>query len=459
MKKEILTHIQSQLLPQLMTEYICLISAAEKQHWLSHLQAPLIEAIDVDSNQCLVTFLFQNTADKNTSIYLYSPVTGFPCSAGSVLTNYPGTDMDYLTLLLPADLRMSYSFLLVSRQYHYEEPDMTSQSIQYPLPAGELACSLWLFNQLMENNAVCWDPYNSHAIVYYKDWENPVEFFAKESVLELPKAPAALIPLNNNLTTLTQEKRLFSASLEFNDTSLSSHPDYRNTQRKYWVYLPPGYDAAKSYPVILFLDGSDYLGLFLTPSLLDTFIVNGDIPPCLAVFFDYSPDKRMVEYNCSAVFTDFIADELLTVLSQRHGLSIAASPQTTAIVGYSAGGLAAVYAGITRADRFGQVIAQSPSLEILKKTERRDLMANNLSRQTRFYVESGSLETLPAELVFADGSSQALNSLQACREMVEELQQQGWVVHFNEFMGGHNTVCWRQSLPSRIKAAQNYLGK
>ena len=142
-----------------------------------------------------------------------------------------------------------------------------------------MARSLWLFNQLMEDNAVCIDPYNPRTIVYYKDWENPIEFFAKESILELPKAPAALIPVNNNLAALIQETRLFSASLEFNDTSLSSHPDYHNTQRKYWVYLPPGYDAAQTYPVMVFLDGSDYLGLFLTPSILDTFIANGDIRP------------------------------------------------------------------------------------------------------------------------------------------------------------------------------------
>ena len=159
----------------------------------------------------------------------------------------------------------------------------------------------------------------------------------------------------------------------------------------------------------------------------------------------------MVGYNCSAVFTDFIADELLPILSRRHKLSIAATSQTTAIVGYSASGLAAFYAGMTRADRFGQVIAQSPSLEILKKSELRDLMTSNPSHQTRFYLESGSLETLPAELLFADGSSQALNSLQACRETAEELQQQGWTVYFDEFIGGHNTVCWRQSLPARIK--------
>ena len=244
MKKTIITNTESQLFSQLMAEYSQLTSATEKQQWLSHLQAPLVETVDEYPAHCRVTFLFPNTIDKNTSIYLYSPVTRFPCSPGSMLANYPGTDLDYLTLLLPADLRMSYSFLMISREYHYEEPDITSQPIQYPLPAGELARSLWLFNQLMEDNAVCIDPYNPRTIVYYKDWENPIEFFAKESILELPKAPAALIPVNNNLAALIQENRLFSASLEFNDTSLSSHPDYHNTQRKYWVYLPPGYDAA-----------------------------------------------------------------------------------------------------------------------------------------------------------------------------------------------------------------------
>ena len=193
MKKPIAVETQSRILPQLMDEYSRLTSIVDKQQWLSDLQIPLIEVGDDDPDYCRVTFLFQNNADKHTSIYLYSPSTGFPCSPGSFLKNYPETDIDYLTLLLPANLRMCYSFLIVSHEYPYEESDTTSQPIHYPQPAGELARSLWLFNQLMAENAVSIDPHNPRAIVYYKDWENPVEFWAKESILELPKAPAPLV--------------------------------------------------------------------------------------------------------------------------------------------------------------------------------------------------------------------------------------------------------------------------
>lgn len=452
MKKHITVKTQSRILPQLMAEYNKLTSLAGKQLWLSDLPIPLIEVIDDDLDHYRVTFLFHNTAGKNTSIYLYSPATGFPCSPVSLLKNYPETDIDYLTLLLPANLRMCYSFLIVSHEYHYEKIDSDSQPIHYPQPAGELARSLWLFNQLMAESAVSIDPHNPHAIVYYKDWENPVEFWAKESILELPKAPASLVSVKNILPELYQEKRLLRATLRFNDTELSRHPDYQNTERKYWLYFPPYYDPTKTYPLMLFLDGSDYLGLFLTPSLLDSLITHEDIPPCLAVFFDYSPDKRMSEYNCNAIFTDFVAEEFFQILKKQYGLSIDESPQRTTLVGYSASGLAAFYAGITHADRFGQIIAQSPSLEILKKSELHDLIIKNSSRHTRFFLEAGSLETLPAELIFADGSSQAFNSLQACRETAEELKLHGWPVYFNEFVGGHNTICWSQSLPSRIKA-------
>ena len=452
MRKNISDKTQSKVLPRLMAEYKQLTLTAEKQEWLSHLQTPLIETMDNDLNHCCVTFLFQHPAGKEVSIYLYSPATGFPCGPGSMLINYPGTDLDYLTLLLPTHLRMSYSFLMLSREYHYEENCTDPQPV-YPRPAGELAHSLWLFNQLMADNAVSIDCYNPNSIVYYKDWENPVEFWAKESILELSKAPAPLISAKNNLAELYQIKRLFRDILQFNDTSLSAHPDYQNTARTYWIYWPPNYQADKTYPLMLFLDGSDYLGLFLTPAILDVLIVNGDIPPCIAVFFDYSTDKRMAEYNCSVAFTNFIAEEFFQVLKQRHGLSIGNSPQLTTIVGYSASGLAAFYAGITRADRFGQVIAQSPSLEILKKSELNDLIKGNPLRSTRFFLEAGSLETLPAELIFADGRSQAFNSLQTCRETAEQLQRHGWSIYFDEFIGGHNTICWRQSLPAKIKAA------
>ncbi len=329
---------------------------------------------------------------------------------------------------------------------------MPCESASYPQPSGELAYSIGLFNQLMENNAVCLDPYNPNEITYYKDWENPVEFFAKESILELPQAPA-MIALKKNLVEIKQEERVLSAVLEFNDTCLAAHPGYQNTQRKYWVYLPPHYNSFRTYPLMLFLDGGDYLGLFLTPAILDTLIAQGDIPPCLAVFFDYSPDNRMVEYNCHDAFTDFISGEFLHILSIKHGFSIHHSPELTTIAGYSASGLAAFYAGISRSERFGQVIAQSPSLEILQKSQLRHFIRNVSSRQTRFYFETGSLEILPAELIFADGSSQAFNSLQACRDTADELQRQGWRVGLQEFVGGHNSICWRQSLPAKIIAA------
>ena len=118
MRKDIPDKTQSKVLPRLMAEYKQLTSTAAKQEWLSYLQTPLIETMDNDPNHCCVTFLFQHPAGKEMSIYLYSPATGFPCSPGSMLVNYPGTDLDYLTLLLPTYLRMSYSFLMLSREYH-----------------------------------------------------------------------------------------------------------------------------------------------------------------------------------------------------------------------------------------------------------------------------------------------------------------------------------------------------
>lgn len=58
--------------------------------------------------------------------------------------------------------------------------------------------------------------------------------------------------------------------------------------------MPPDYDKqATPYPMILFLDGSDYLNPMPAPLILDRLILEGSIPACVAVFLEYSSIHRM----------------------------------------------------------------------------------------------------------------------------------------------------------------------
>ena len=69
-----------------------------------------------------------------------------------------------------------------------------------------------LFNQ----GCVQTDPRNKQEMIYYMDYDNPAEFFGKESIIELPHAPAFITPCSLNKAKEHREqckKEVFSAFL------------------------------------------------------------------------------------------------------------------------------------------------------------------------------------------------------------------------------------------------------
>lgn len=66
---------------------------------------------------------------------------------------------------------------------------------------------------------------NKQEITYYKDYDNPSEFFGKESIIELPNAPAFITPCSLNKAKehreqCKKEHRFFACELNFLETSL-----------------------------------------------------------------------------------------------------------------------------------------------------------------------------------------------------------------------------------------------
>lgn len=146
-------------------------------------------------------------------------------------------------------------------------------------------------------------------------------------------------------------------------------------ERKCWVHLPKDYDPKREppYPLSILLDGGQYHTSIPIPSIMDNMIEKKDIPPTVTVLISNAGEvERFSEYNCDADFTNFIADfvkELpnrLPTFQDKNGtisaLRVSNHPQDISIGGSSAGGLAAVYAGLTRPDVFGKVISLSAAI-------------------------------------------------------------------------------------------------
>jgi len=444
-------------------EFTKAIANEEKNQIWQRVETPIIEDVPNQPEQCLVTFLYREESDEKT-IYLWSTFTGLPCSLQSQFKAIANTDIRYLTLVLPRPFRSAYNVFIVDKDtVKVEFSEQENAESLYPVPTGKFKESQMLLMHLFNEGCVQTDPKNKQEVTYYKDYDNPSEYFGKESIIELPNAPAFITPCSLNKAKehreqCKKEHRFFSFELNFLESRLKNVSGYygnlEQSTRKYWVYLPPDYDKqATPYPMILFLDGSDYLNPMPAPLILDRLIQEGSIPACVAVFLEYSSIHRMHEYNCNDEFTSFLADDFIRILHDKNQFNITQDARLITIVGQSASGLAAFYAALTNPTVFGNAIALSPSLEMQKINELEQKIEQNYKKNldTQFIFDVGTYETIPVDLEFKDGSTQSISTFEANRRIADLMQKKGMLTHMPEFIGGHNYGCWYASLSIHIK--------
>jgi enterochelin esterase-like enzyme len=437
-------------------------ASSEQDVLWSKITNPIIEDIPEQSEK-LVTFLYRMRAselDGKTSIYFLSGAAGYTFNENSQFSMIPGTDIAYISMELPLELRTGYNLAKVRDSDHPEIQEGASEI--YPRLIGEGARFEALLGHLYSENRVIVDPLNEKTITYYKDMDKQDEIFGKESILELPSAPRltdiSFSHENSKIArdTLKEEGRLIEDSVNFAETSLKDLTDYQSTSRKYWVYLPPNYqaDTKTPYPFMLFLDGSSYLDDMPAHIYLENLIAAGEIPPCIAVFLDYAEGaSRTKEYNCNARFTQFLCCEFLEKLRRENQLNITTDPNCSTIIGASAAGLAAFHATLSKPDIFGHCIAQSPAF-VIQPLTKLDQMIDDASRQSNhstFIFEIGRYENNMMQLEYEDGTVQRCSSFEVMKHVCEKMQANMLTTSLHEFVGGHNYICYRISLYDRIK--------
>jgi enterochelin esterase-like enzyme len=138
-------------------------------------------------------------------------------------------------------------------------------------------------------------------------------------------------------------------------------------QLTYNVYVPPGYDPAKTYPVIYATDGYEYMHERLgnMPTILDNLIHINKIEPVIAVFLDHrepinrSNNRRMTELTLNQKFLAFLTDEFIPTVEKHY--NIAREPSRRGVIGSSMGGLSAAFFAFSKPEVFGLAGIQSPS--------------------------------------------------------------------------------------------------
>ncbi len=168
---------------------------------------------------------------------------------------------------------------------------------------------------------------------------------------------------------------------------------YPGTERDYWIYLPPGFDVAKEYPLMIFQDGGGAVnpkGDLRAPTVLDNLIHQQAIPPLVALFINPGNvpasnllgeglSNRSFEYDTpDDTYARFLLGEMLPEVAK-----ISPNPEDRALVGVSSGGICAFSAAWFRPDAFRKVVTSVGSFTnihggfwypaVIRKTERKPL--------------------------------------------------------------------------------------
>ncbi|MEV6677447.1 alpha/beta fold hydrolase [Streptomyces erythrochromogenes] len=166
------------------------------------------------------------------------------------------------------------------------------------------------------------------------------------------------------------------------DRSIAATPDA--SDQPYWPALGPGADqvlplprtrvrwtsdrlggrrtvrvhpAGGGGPVVLLLDGDDWLYLHPAMTAFDAAVAAGEMPPVTLVFL---PTRdREAEFACRPGLWEAVRDELLPLVAET---GLPAGPDRLVVAGQSLGGLSAMYAALEFPDLVSRVACQSPSL-------------------------------------------------------------------------------------------------
>ncbi|NNF61232.1 MAG: enterochelin esterase [Gammaproteobacteria bacterium] len=210
-------------------------------------------------------------------------------------------------------------------------------------------------------------------------------------------------------------------------------------QREAVIYLPARFRKNRRYPLLVVHDGNDYLNFAALQTVLDNLIQALEIPPLIAALIQ-SPD-RLIEYSGNDMHADFVANELLTQLTDRYPLLD--EPQSRCLMGASFGGVAALHTAWRNPGLFGRLLLQSGSFAFsdLGRHQRGPVFDPVVQFMNEFRKGPGPVAN---RIYLSCGIYESL--IYENRSLVPRLQAEGIEVRFEEARDAHNWENWRDRL-------------
>jgi sugar lactone lactonase YvrE len=242
---------------------------------------------------------------------------------------------------------------------------------------------------------------------------------------------------------------------------LAPGKDYPGTPHNCALYVPAQYDASKSTPFMIFLDGSQALGDSMrVPVVLDNLIAKHDLPPMIAIFVDpgilpvvsdadQNRYNRIYEYDSlTPRFSDFLLNELIPEVAKTYNLS--KSPDDRGLSGVSTGAVGAFAAAWNRPDQFHRVLSLIGTYVSMKGADALPALVRKTEpKPIRIFMQDGSADHIaPAEPYGTSfAGSWPINN----QVMYEALEFAGYDVKLEMGTDGHSTKQGGAILPDALR--------
>lgn len=359
--------------------------------------SPIIEELSGDLEHNLVTFIYKE--DDTVENVLFIPEMGDCKFLNYQLQRLLNTNLWYLSCKIRNDIRFQYCF-----------------SVNDPLDDDWDSRFEKIVHDNLNKNYLLIEDEEENEILSYVVMPHAEEYFWVKENVDIPKGD--LKEYNYKSKNLDEEIRLR-------------------------IYTPHEYkESNKPYKFLVLTDGDEYINVLSAKSVLDNLISDNKIPPIIVLFID-STDTREEDLTCNDTYVNLIVSEFIPWFRENYNVST--ESKDGIIGGLSLGGLTAAYVGLKYSEFFGNVLSQSGSFwyksEDCKEAESACWISSEFNKveklPLKFYLNVGILEEKD-------------NMIGVNKILRDVLKSKGYEVKYEEFKGGHDYLCWGETLANGL---------
>lgn len=361
--------------------------------------APLIEKIDGDLENSLVTFVYKGNEDIENIVLI--PPIGRDNLLENKMEKFLDTNIWYASYAINNKLRFKYSFSVND--------------------SFDINCEKrW-------DNLEC-DKLNKNKLVFKDENEEDDEV---DSYVVMPNAGEEFwVKERNDIHKgIIHEHKFYSENLE--------------RARRVIIYTPYGYNEDdKPYKFLVLTDAEEYINVLSARNVIDNLITDKKIEPIVVIFIG-SIGMRSKELSCNDTFVEMIVNELLPWI--RNNYNISSQAYEAIIGGLSLGGLTASYLGLKHSEVFGNVLSQSGAYWYKPKDY--DGYEPDCWISTKFKA----IDKLPLKFYLNVGVLEHKEGMIGTNNILKDvLIGKGYDVYFEYFNSGHDYLSWGETLANGL---------